>query len=179
MRRTTNPAKLRLKIYKALERRRTFDKDSLKLLAKRLGEKEVRRPLVEQFHNRGGKKFINRLTSFVKWVWKYREEIMRALGLVVVLLDDGTHQIKDAAEHEAEQGAKSKPKRKPRKKKEKPDLGIVNEPKPVQLDSPEEADGQQSEQLHEVGGESDSDAAPVPGSDVVQEIPVAEDGSEH
>ena len=174
----TTPAKLAVKIHKSFSKRKQFDKQSLSLLHKRLVDPSNRRALMTEYKNHLGPKFVNRLRAFWKWVWVNRESLLRALGLVIVLLDNGQPVIRDAAEVEEEAKAKKPAKRK-RKPKAKPDIGIVNEPKPVQLDSPEEADGLQPEKLHEVGGESDSDAAPLPWSDVVQEIPVAEDGPEH
>jgi len=65
-----------------------------------------------------GHRFLNRLKHFGKWLYTHREEIFRILGVVVMLMDDGTERlmtVEDAEKLEASR--KPKPKR---KKKVKP-----------------------------------------------------------
>jgi hypothetical protein len=64
-----------------------------------------------------GHRFVEKLKMFGKWLYTHREEIFRILGVVVMLMDDGTERLMTTEDAEKlEASRKPKPKKKPKKK---------------------------------------------------------------
>ncbi len=85
--------------------------EDLPLVEERLADINRYREVNTHFTKARGHKWVNRLQSFIKWLWENQETILKILGIVIMFADDGTPYARKEEDVAAEK------KKKPRKKK--------------------------------------------------------------
>lgn len=93
--------------------------EDLPLVEERLADINRYREVNTHFTKARGHKWVNRLQSFIKWLWENQETILKILGIVIMFADDGTPYARKEEDVAAEK-AEAEKKKKPRKKKPAP-----------------------------------------------------------
>lgn len=105
-------------MYRGLLSAKMITREDIPVLERRLLEVDRYTELNKMFTINRGHRFIDKMRAFGKWLYTHREEIFRILGIVVMLMDDGTEKlmtVEDAEKLEASRKPKPKRKRKPKK----------------------------------------------------------------
>lgn len=105
-------------MYRGMISAKMITKEDIAVLERQFMDINRAKELNKVYTINRGHRFVEKLKMFGKWLYTHREEIFRILGVVVMLMDDGTPKlmtVEDAEKLEASR--KPKPKRKPKKKK--------------------------------------------------------------
>jgi len=104
-------------MYRGMLSAKMISKADIAVLERAMSDDNKAKELNKVYTINRGHRFVEKLKMFGKWLYTHREEIFRILGVVVMLMDDGTERLMTTEDAEKlEASRKPKPKKKPKKK---------------------------------------------------------------